>query len=241
VSNAYNAWKAAHLALDGELGEDLKGALELAADALREPAKRQRVSDLLRSYAAHVRGDIDEHDDGYREEDFAGLVADTLSEFEQAAPAAPASAPDGLPTKALDAFKAMESLNYTGEHTHFEVLADARQVLAAVMLGKAIPRLERFRCPSIAHLAGIGQTRCSLQLPHDGDHRAQTHTTDTGGVGVWKSWTDEESDNPPKSYDPPSDTCGSTRTLSGSSRVAVCARKDKHKGVHCDAAGREWI
>lgn len=239
MSGAYNAWKSAHLALDGELahlaldgelGEDLKGALELAADALREPAKRQRVSDLLRSYAAHVRGDIDEDDDGYREEDFAGLVADALSEFEQAAPA---SAPDGLPTRVLDALKAMEHLNYTGEHTHFEVLTDARQVLAEVMRGRAIPKLERFRCPSL-YENGV---RCQLQLPHEDKHRNQ----DTSGKGV--SWSDREAANPPKSYDEPG-PCGDKHTfrrgmLAG--KTYTCNREAGHGGQHESKGRSKWV
>lgn len=235
MSGAYNAWKAAHLALDGELGEDLKGALELAADALREPAKRARVSDLLRSYAAHVRGDVDEDDDGYREEDFVGLVADALSEFEQAAPA---SVPDGLPTRVLDALKAMEHLNYTGDHTHFEVLTDARQVLAEVMRGKAIPQLERFRCPSmrtvsrdIANDSSAGQLRCTQQLPHPGPH-----------VNGPYSWDDAHSDNPPKSYDEP-EPCGDKHTfrrgmLAG--KTYTCVREAEHEGLHQSKGKSTW-
>jgi hypothetical protein len=281
VSGAYDAWKAAKIGTELDIlpgiNEGIHTALTLAEAALREPAKRAVVEQWLETYAAHLEDRIDRHDDGLDLRDIGPALIDALAEFDEPFIRVDGAAVlDNVRTKALDALKAMESLNYTGDHTHFEVLADARQVLAAVMLGKTMPQLERFRCPSEFKTSKHVKVRCQLQLPHEGFHRFVQ-----GGDGKGADWSDEASTNPPKSYDEPatavpadrcrsidpasgvlqcqyiphlgqhrnenviwaspSQICGATGMLGGNPAAVVCVRADEHKGVHCDAAGREWI
>lgn len=231
MTNAYDAWKAAKIGTELDIlpgiNEGIHAALTLAEAALREPAKKALVDGLLASYAAHVRGDVDEHDDGYREEDFTDRIVAALAEFNDPTPPTPVM--DKVPTAALDALKTMESLNYTGEHTHFEVLADARQVLAAVMMGKAMPKLERFRCPSLRTIdRAVGQLRCVLQLPHPGPHTHEDYT-----------WDDAHSDNPPKSYN----TCDDKHTFKRgvlAGKTYTCAREAGHTGQHESKGRSKW-
>lgn len=253
MTNAYDAWKAAKAALAGrEIAEGLRSALELSVAALREPAKIARVSELLRAYdAVQEAGPYDPADTVWAQRDSAAAeIAAALAEFESDAPILTDQRQE-IADHVDNALRAMKHLNYTGEHTHFEVLDDVRTVLAEVLQGRAIPLLERFRCPSIAHLQGVGQKRCSLQLPHDGLHRAVTHDT-AAGTPVWKSWTDEESDNPPKSYDEPEPAlvdkigvredgtgahCGVLATVDGKT-VACMEPVFSEHSVHRSAGGR---
>lgn len=221
-----------------------KTSLQLAEDATTEGERTHHYAvaealkaDAIKDYFARIAGCLAEYPDEVNTPD-----NEQVSEFFRdldalRAPSTPEQdrLHDRALTKGLDALKAMELLNYTGDHTHFEVLADARRVLASVMLGNPMPQLARFRCPSV-YENGL---RCQLQLPHDSNHLHQS----ADGKGV--SWTDEASDNPPKSYDVPMDMCGATGTLGGSRnglpRVAVCVRVDGHRGSHCDAGGWEWV
>jgi hypothetical protein len=238
VTNAYDAWKAAKAGSEMDvlpgINEGLVKALTLAEAALREPAKLAVVEGWLGKHKAHLEDLIDEHDDGYRMEDIAPAIVRALEEFEASAPAITDQRSE-LMERVDNSLRAMKHLNYTGEHTHFEVLDDVRQVLAEVLQGRAIPMLDRFRCPSIRASDGV---RCQLQLPHEG-----THQRSDGSVK--SSWTDGYSSNPPKSNDEPdsqhAEICGTTGTLSGVAVAVVCVRPDGHRDVHRDTAGREWV
>ena len=96
----------------------------------------------------------------------------------------------------------MRRLNWTGEHTYGDALDDAQQVLVHVLAGNnSWPALERFRCPSIFQNSVSGPYRCVKQLPHESEHSANT------AYGT-KTWTDEQSVNPPKDNDAPAEICG---------------------------------
>jgi hypothetical protein len=168
----------------------------------------------------------------------------------------------------LKATSKMLRLNWTGDHTYADAIADVRTVLDKVFRGEPFPVLERFRCPSVCKDIGFGQTRCVLQLPHEVEHK--------GAIG--HTWTDEQSINPPKSYDErpafmpteqqldkladevfgnpdpinrpkAEDTdgedtdgeCGERRPGPpiGQER-ATCVRPKQHDGLHRDAAGMRW-
>jgi hypothetical protein len=150
----------------------------------------------------------------------------------------------------LSALTEMERLNYTGDHTHFEVLADARVVLGEVLHGRPFPKLERFRCPSLHEGARGTVFRCVFQLPHGNEHEG--HGADSGVV----RWADEQSVNPPVPYvdgvqakpyadkiDSP-DRCTSAHTfdrgpLKGS--TYQCSLLIGHPGKHESAGGSKWM
>lgn len=233
--NTYDLWK-----VSVQLAEEATSEVErthhyAVAGVLRGDAVKDYFSHIAAALVEYPEG-IDTPDDSQVMEFFRDLDAlrtPPKPELDKLT--------DRALIKGLDALKAMESLNYTGDHTHFEVLADARQVLAAVMTGKpTIPKLERFRCPStyVRHAGGTETVRCMFQLPHEGNHRE-------GGDGTAAtartSWADEAAVNPPKSYDGPSSECSATGTLGDSPRVAICVRDEGHTGAHCAADGREWV
>lgn len=219
-----------------------KTSVQLAEDAATEAERAHHRAiagvlrgDAIKDYFGHIADElydpteevVDTPDDNQVNEFFRDLDAlrtPPQDELDRRT--------DGLPTRVLDALKAMEHLNYTGEHTHFEVLTDARQVVAEVMRGRAIPQLERFRCPSqVRNALGGGGLRCELPLPHDGDHQAS---------GV--SWTDAQSTNPPKSYDEP-EPCGDKHTfrrgmLAG--KTYTCIRETGHGGQHESRGHSKW-
>jgi hypothetical protein len=236
-----------------------KASVQLAEDATSEAEREHHhavagalKAGAIKDYFGHIAGElydpteeiVDTPDDKQVSEFFRDL--DALR-----APARPEldKLTDQALTKALDALKAMESLNYTGEHTHFEVLADVRQVLAAVMLGKPMPQLERFRCPSQKQVNKHVKVQCQLQLPHE-EHHCYVR-----GDGTRVAWNDVESANPPKSYDEPAaavglkqdgfrinrkEKCGATGNF-GDGAAAICERYEGHQDVHCAVDGREWI
>lgn len=132
------------------------------------------------------------------------------------------------------ALAGMARLNYTGDHTHFEVLDDARQVLNEVLHGRPFPKLERFRCPSIYETSVAGPYQCTLQLPHECSHTAET------AYGP-KTWTDKESKNPPVPYeDPSTDPCPCTFYRSGVPRVS-CMLPAGHGPDHRAEDGTTWV
>lgn len=144
----------------------------------------------------------------------------------------------------------MERMNYTGEHTHFEVLADARVLLAAVLAGKPVPQLERFRCPSLYKVNKSVTVRCQKQLPH-----GEEHTYDQGS-GDHLQWLDKQSLNPPVPYDAPlseaqigmadavaeqATRCGDAQHLEGTSSTVYCFLPVGHTELHTSASGRNWV
>lgn len=248
MTTAYDAWMAAKAALAGrEIAEGLRSALELSVAALREPAKLAVVEGWLSKHKAHLEDLIDEHDDGYRMEDIAPAIVRALEEFEDSGPALIDQRKE-LAERVDNALRAMKHLNYTGEHTHFEVLDDVRTVLAEVVQGRAIPELERFRCPSLREVkrdvaadTSAGQLQCTQQLPHPGPHCSGSY-----------SWDDEHSINPPKSYDEPEIAlvdkigvredgtgahCGVLATVDGKT-VACMEPIDSDHSVHRSVGGR---
>lgn len=129
-----------------------------------------------------------------------------------------------------EALTAMRKLPWTGDHLYGDALDDASLVLRAVLAGKKMPVLERFRCPSLTgNDVGAGRLRCTLQLPHEGKHQA-----------VGATWTDEQSINPPKNYDDPVQDCAAIKIP----RPGVTYRCDKskgHSGQHADStAQKAW-
>lgn len=206
-----------------------KTSVQLAEDATTnfEQAHHYAIAGVLRhdaikDYFGHIAGElydpteevVDTPDDDQVSEFLRDL--DALRETDKLT--------DRALTEALDALKAMELLNYTGDHTHFEVLADARQVLSAVMLGKPMPSLERFRCPSKYRRSSGEIVQCVLQLPHEGNHNEGK--PDSAGVNR-TSWSDEASLIPPKSYDLPADPCP----------ILYCTLTANHNGTCRDAQG----
>lgn len=222
MSTTYDLWKA---------------SVQIAEDATTEAEREHHYAvasvlkvDAIKDYFLSIASELTEYAEEFHTPD-AMQVSEFLENLD--ALRAPTKlqqesmAPRAL-TIALDALKAMEGLNYTGDHTHFEVLADARQVLAAVMMGRPAPKLERFRCMSL-YENGV---RCQYQLPHDGAHR---HVE--GGKGV--DWTDAESSNPPKSYD----TCGDKYTFKRgmlAGKTYTCAREAGHTGQHESKGRSKW-
>lgn len=239
MSNAYDAWKAAKEGTELDvlpgINEGIHEALTLAEAALREPAKLAVVEKWLDTYAAHLEDRIDRHDDGLDLRDIGPELLAALEEFDEPFIRVDGAAVlDNVRTEALDALKAMESLNYTGDHTHFEVLADARQVLAAVMLRRPMPQLERFRCPSKYRRSSGEIVQCVLQLPHEGNHNEGK--PDSAGVNR-TSWSDEASLIPPKSYDEPvtaahADRCRSIDPASGVLQCQYIPHLGTHRNEH---------
>lgn len=182
-----------------------KASVQLAEDATTEAERTHHYAvagvlrgDAIKDYFRHIAGELYDPSEEVVDSPDNAQVSKFLADLDAIREPAKPVLQDKLSVAALDALKAMEHLNYTGEHTHFEVLADARQVLAAVMLGKPMPQLERFRCPSLLNPSSPDAQagpRCRQQLPHDGKHQWQG----TDGKGV--SWADEDSANPPTSYD----------------------------------------
>lgn len=250
MTNAYDAWKAAKAALAGrEIADGLRSALELSVAALREPAKIARVSELLRTYDAVQEGEPYDPTDGVwaSRDGAAGEIAAALEEFEASGPAV-ADQRAELMERVDASLRAMKHLNYTGEHTHFEVLDDVRQVLAEVLQGRAIPMLDRFRCPSLYKRNKSMLVRCELQLPH-----GETHTYRDGSETTY-TWTDEQSQNPPVPYETPgvevappapASVCQSFHVLQyedGTPRNATvyCNQLAGHPGLHQSASAHQW-
>ena len=216
--NTYDLWKASV-----QLAEDATTEAERAHHyAVAEVLRGDAIKDYFRGIVGELYDPSEEVVDTPNDEQVMEFFT-SLDKLRTPPKSEMDKLTDQALTKALDALKAMEHLNYTGEHTHFEVLADARQVLAAVMLGKAMPQLERFRCPSkyARHNGEIVQ--CMFQLPHEGNHQEG----DLSSAGIPRtSWSDEASVNPPKSYDP------------GPCPVADCARHVNHNGSCRTADGK---
>lgn len=185
MTNAYDAWKAAQQALAvGDLSEGLESALQLSVAALREPAKQEAVRRLVRQYSH------------FSDEELAREIVRTLEEFEQTAPAL-ADLRRNLATATQDALDLLAGKNWTGDNTYGEAIEDMQQVLGAVFTGRDFPKLDRFRCPSRCEVRVLSSDaaetiQCKYELPHDQPHHSGGH-----------EWTDEQSVNPPKSYDEP--------------------------------------
>ena len=126
---------------------------------------------------------------------------------------------------AIGRLSQLKRMNWTGDNTYGEALDDAIEVLLALWEGKPFPKLERFRCPSIwKHSRDFVQ--CTLQLPHEGAHKAGT-----------LAWPDEQSVNPPKNYDaevPGSLACNAEH------EGLVCTLPARHSGQHFDARDQEY-
>jgi hypothetical protein len=127
------------------------------------------------------------------------------------------------------ALAGMARLNYTGDHTHFEVLEDAQYVLNEVLHGRPFPKLERFRCPS-RRKARNNKVQCEHQLPHEGFH----FNAKSG-----ESWTDEQSLNPPVPYvDGVQDLCPCVLLTAGGS--VRCSLPAGHGPDHRAETGMTW-
>lgn len=158
-----------------------------------------------------------------------------------------------------EALTAMRKLPWTGDHLYGDALDDASLVLRAVLAGKPTPQLERFRCPSQYRINGdqlLNPVCCTLQLPH-----ASQHLYSDAAGNSW-SWTDEQSINPPKSYDEPEDRppveltgeqlddlaaevfgdgeCGAVNPNPVRHGKSICVRAKQHGGLHRDADGIRW-
>lgn len=214
MSDAYQAWR--------ETREHLK----------QEPDSTflQRVEESLRpaallAFLGSFRGMNSFEEPMGCEPDEAELFLAELDDLRQP-PYRPDETQAEMQRQVSEALIAMRKLPWTGDHLYGDALDDASLVLWAVLGGKKMPVLERFQCPSLyqAKKAPL-PVRCERQLPHEGKHAV-------ANVG---EWTDEQSANPPKSYDEPEELCGAIKNP----RPGVTYRCDKskgHGGQHADIA-----
>lgn len=213
MSDAYQAWR--------ETREHLK----------QEPDSTflQRVEESLRpaallAFLGSFRGmDTYEEPLGCEPDEAEAFLA-KLDELRQ-----PTYRPDEtraeMQRQVSEALTAMRKLPWTGDHLYGDALDDASLVLRAVLAGKKMPVLDRFRCPSEygSKARQNERVRCELQLPHESKHQARNTA---GGEGYM--WTDEQSVNPPKNYDEP-EVCGNRL------RSDVCVLPKDHDGRHSTA------
>lgn len=191
MSDAYQAWRRTKELLAGDHSEETElsaetiGFLDMAEEALRPAA--------LLAFLGSFRG-LDTYEEPLEcTPDQAEAFLAELDDLRQ-----PTYRPDEtraeMQRQVSEALTAMRKLPWTGDHLYGDALDDASLVLWAVLAGKKMPVLERFRCPSLyqAKKAPL-PIRCELQLPHEGKHSV-------ANVG---EWTDEQSVNPPKNYDEP--------------------------------------
>lgn len=151
-----------------------------------------------------------------------------------------------LHKQVLDATSKLLRMPWTGETRYDEAIADVRAVLSAVIDGKPWPVLERLRCPSIKRKKNGEPLRCSLQLPHDGEHKA---FTPTGGMGS-VTWSDGQSVNPPKPYDDPTKPTEAQLdklaaevfgpVCEATYKALTCRLPSGHSGHHYDAKVGVW-
>lgn len=231
MTDAYDDWRETRLRLKAEPDSVYLMRVE---NSLRPAA----LTAWLERFAEDA---VIQDDDGDRESNIALVSAEKQSKFLAVLDdlRQPAYRPDetraGMQRQVSEALTAMRKLPWTGDHLYGDALDDASLVLRAVLAGKKMPVLERFRCPSLyqAKKAPL-PIRCERQLPHEGKHSV-------ANVG---EWTDEQSVNPPKNYDEPpkSSRCGASVEYStaGESSTQYCKRPIGHDGNHMSPSGVSW-
>lgn len=190
---AYETWLEAKKRLDATKHEDEREWLGQTVRHLQPAALEDYLEEFVRSNMDMYEDAVALDDDGVRTflavlDEIRGTPAKGEVEKTRSA----------MRSLADDALAKLSRLNYTGAHTHFEVIEDAQLVLNEVLHGRAFPVLERFRCPSVYQGGDLTvPVRCINQLPHEDPHLWRD------AHGVAETWRDEQSVNPPKPYDDP--------------------------------------
>lgn len=251
---AYETWLEAKKRLDATKHEDEREWLGQTVRHLQPAALEDYLEEFVRSNMDMYEDAVALDDDGVRTflavlDEIRGTPAKGEVEKTRSA----------MRSLADDALAKLSRLNYTGAHTHFEVIEDAQLVLNEVLHGRAFPVLERFRCPSVYQGGDLTvPVRCINQLPHEDPHLWRD------AHGVAETWRDEQSVNPPKPYDEPANLgplkvdldaeelsghpvrsddgqCGTAYTGGPPADVQrVCVRAKRHAGLHRDETGARW-
>lgn len=228
MSNAYEAWKQLQARKAGRPDPTLESEAFLAL--MEENLQPAALKDFLESHAG-----LDGNEDPitYSDEEIREFLRD-LDELRKLSTHELDVLRNKLLVEVYEALRRMKRLNYTGDHTHFEVLEDAWVVLQAVLVGKPMPKLERFRCPS-KYSVGARLFQCDHQLPHGGNHLS-THPSN--GMGAQVSWDDEQSVNPPVPYvDPHPGPAPALRQCEAERVGDRCEMPIGHEGDHSTRDG----
>jgi hypothetical protein len=192
MGDSYEAWKECKRRLADEPDSTF---LQRVESSLRQAALEDYLESFRGLDGSEEQLTVDEHE--------AAVFLSGLDELRAPSDAELRAARAVALSEAQVRIRSLLELNWTGDHLYSDAVQDAVTMLASVAEGKPVPKLERFRCPSVYVLPVINvRTRCALQLPHDKEHIAYA----VEGMGSI-TWTDEQSANPPKSYDGPDETC----------------------------------